>query len=139
MDNPLANPHRLHRYGTILLWAGVLVWAPFFILRMFGDSPSLLVYLPFHLLGVIGGARMRASANKQLGKPIENHRGYKRVAHYIVIASLLVWIPYYGLKISGRPVELTPFLMVHLIGIFSGTGLMGIGGAVQYFQKKRQK
>jgi hypothetical protein len=97
------------------------------------------MYLPFHLLGVIGGARMRITANKQLGKPVEKRKGYKRVAHYIVIASLFIWIPYYALKLSGRPVELTPFLIVHLIGIFSGTGLMGIGGAVQYFQQKRQK
>jgi hypothetical protein len=106
---------------------------------MIGENPSLMVYLPFHLLGVIGGARMRTTANRQLGIPIEKPKGYKRIAHYIVIASLLVWIPYYGLKLSGRSVELTPFLMVHLIGVFSGTGLMGIGGAVQYFQKKRQK
>lgn len=135
----MQNPRQLHKYGTALLWAGVLVWVPYFLLRMVGESPSLLMYLPFHLLGVIGGARMRITANKQLGKPVEKRKGYKRVAHYIVIASLFIWIPYYALKLSGRPVELTPFLIVHLIGIFSGTGLMGIGGAVQYFQQKRQK
>jgi hypothetical protein len=52
-----------------------------FYLRMIGESPSLMVYLPFHLLGVIGGARMRTVANNQLGKPAEKRRGYKRVAH----------------------------------------------------------
>lgn len=81
---------------------------------------------------------MRTAANRQLGIPVEKRRGYKRVAHYIVIASLLVWLPYYGLKLSGRPVELAPFLIVHLIGVFSGTGLMVIGGAVQYFKRNER-
>ena len=94
------------------------------------------MYLPFHLLGVIGGARLRRTANKQLGKPVEKRRGYKRIAHFLVIASLLVWIPYYAFKLSGQPVVLTPFLAVHLIGILSGTGLMGLGGIVQYVQGK---
>lgn len=132
------NPHKIHKYGTILLWAGVLVWVPYFVMRIIGESPSLMIYLPFHLLGVIGGARMRTNANKQLGIPVEKRRGYKRIAHYLIIASLLVWIPYYALKLSGRPVELTPFLIVHLIGIFSGIGLISIGGAVQHFQSKRK-
>ncbi|MEW6717851.1 MAG: hypothetical protein AB1345_10155 [Chloroflexota bacterium] len=133
----MTNPHQLYKNGTILLWAGILVWIPYFALRMIGERPSLMVYLPFHLLGVIGGARMRTTAQKQLGKPVEKRRGYKRFAHYPVIASVLVWILYYALKLTGRPVELTPFLTVHLIGILSGLALMGIGGVVQYFQSKR--
>lgn len=139
MEITLTNPHQLQRYGTILIWTGVLVWVPYFVLRIIGESPSLMMYLPFHLLGVICGARMRTTAHKQLGKPVEKHRGHKRIAHYFVIASILVWIPYYALKLSGRPVELSPFLTVHLICIFSGIGLMGFGEAVRYLQKKRQK
>ena len=128
----MTNPNKLLKFGTIFIIIGVLVWIPYFVLRINGGSPSLLVYLPFHLLGVIGGARMRKTANEQLGIPIEKRRGYKRIAHYLVIASLLVWIPYYALKFSGRPVELAPFLTVHLVGILGGIGLMGIGAAVQY-------
>jgi hypothetical protein len=124
----LENPHRLHTFGTILLWLGVLVWAPYFAQRFAGESPSLMAYLPFHLAGVIGGARMRTSARKKLGIPREKRKGYKRVAHWIVIASLLVWLPYYGLKLAGQPVALNPFLTVHLAGIFGGTGLMVAGG-----------
>jgi len=71
-DVSLTNPHQLHKYGTILLWAGILVWAPYFVVRIIGESPSLLMYLPFHLLGVIGGARMRTNANKQLGNPLKS-------------------------------------------------------------------
>lgn len=133
----LKDPHQLHRIGTVLLWIGVLVWAPYFALRVAGESPSLLVFLPFHLAGVIGGSRIRAGANRQLGKPREKRKGYKRVAHVLVIASILVWILYYALKVSGWPVELAPFLVVHLIGILSGTGLMAVGWAARYFRKRK--
>ena len=130
------SPRQLHKYGTVLLWAGVLVWVPFFILRMIGESPSLMMYLPIHLLGVIGGSRMRSAANIQLGNPVEKRKGYKRIAHILIFASILVWIPYYALKLSGRPVGLNPYLTIHLIGIFSGIGLMGVGRAVGYFRRK---
>ena len=134
----MTNPNHLRKFGTIFIIIGVLVWAPYFVMRINGESPSLLVFLPFHLLGVVGGARMRKTANKQLGIPIEKSRGYKRIARYLVIASLLVWILYYALKFSGRPVEVAPFLTVHLVGMLGGTGLMGVGAAVQYLQKRRQ-
>lgn len=134
----MTNPNHLRKFGTIFIIIGVLVWAPYFVLRINGESPSLLVFLPFHLLGVVGGARMRKTANKQLGIPNEKRRGYKRIAHYLVIASLLVWIPYYVLKFSGRPVELAPFLAVHLVGILGGTGLLVVGTAVKFIQERRQ-
>jgi hypothetical protein len=137
IDSQLVNPHRLYQYGTILIWAGVLVWMPFFALRMIGESPSLMIFLPFHLAGVIGGARVRTAANLQLGKPKAKPTRYKKASHALVIASLLVWIPYYALKLSGQEVDVNPYLTVHLIGIFGGTGLMGFGRAVSYFQKKR--
>jgi hypothetical protein len=135
MESPFKDPHRLHKYGTILLWAGVLVWAPFFVLRGMGESPSLLVYLPFHLVGVVGGSRIRRAAKQQLGLPKPVNSRYKKIAHGVVIASLLVWIPYYALKLSGQQVDLAPYLTLHLIGIFSGTGLMALGGAVKYFKR----
>jgi hypothetical protein len=133
----LMNPHQLHKLGTVLVWLGVLVWVPYFALRIAGESPSLLLYLPFHLASVIGGSRIRTAANQQLGKPKEKRKGYKLVAHVLVIASILVWIPYYALKISGQPVELSPYLIAHLIGILSGTGLMGAGSVFHYFRKRR--
>jgi hypothetical protein len=133
----LKNAHQLHRYGTILIWTGVLVWAPFFALRIAGESPALMVFLPFHLAGVLSGARLRTLAYRQLGRQKAKRPGYKRVAHILVIASILVWIPYYAQKISGHPVELDPYLALHLVGIFSGTGLMGIGGVWQYYLKRQ--
>jgi hypothetical protein len=137
MESKANDPQKLHKYGTILLWGGILVWLPYFALRMVGESPSLMAFLPFHLVGVIGGARLRTTANRQLGKPIEKRKGYKLVAHILVIASLLVWIPYYAFKLTGQPVELAPYLTLHLIGIISGTALMVVGGALKYFQKNK--
>jgi hypothetical protein len=134
----LTNPNHLRKFGTILIVIGMLAWVPYFLLRINGESPSLLVFLPFHLLGVVGGARMRKTANKQLDIPIEKRKGYKRIAHYLVIASLLVWIPYSALKFSGRPVELSPFLTVHLVGILGVTGLLVTGTAVKYIHERRQ-
>ena len=133
------HSNRLHNFGTLLLWAGVLVWLPFFILQLLGESPSFLLFLPFHLTGVLGGTRMRTTANKRMGKLIQNRSGHKRIAHYLIIASILVWLPYYAIPLTGHKVDLTPFLTLHLIGVFSGMGLMGIGGVVSYFQKANQE
>jgi accessory gene regulator protein AgrB len=133
----LKNAHRLHRFGNILIWIGVLVWVPFFALRIAGESPALMAFLPFHLAGVFSGARLRTLAHRQLGISKVKRSGYKRVAHFLVIASILVWIPYYAQRLLARPVELEPYLSIHLIGIFSGTGLMAIGSAWQYYQNKR--
>jgi hypothetical protein len=135
MESLFKDPHRQHQCGTVLLWAGVLVWAPFFVLRILGESPSLMAYLPFHLLGVIGGGRIRTTAKRQLGLPKPANTWYKKVSHGLVIASLLVWVPYYAQKLSGQAVDLNPYLTVHLIGIVSGTGLMAFGGFAKYFKR----
>jgi len=135
----LKNPYQLQKYGTILIWIGVLVWVPYLALRIFGENPSMWAYLPFHLAGVIGGARMRTSARQKMGIPKEKRRGYKRVAHWLVVASILVWLPYYALKLAGQPVALNAFLTVHLVGIFSGTGLMAVGGTLEYFRKRSNR
>ena len=132
----MTNPHQVYKYGTVLLWLGVLVWAPYFALRIVGESPSLMAFLPFHLVGVVGGARLRKTARKKLGIPVEKRKGYKRLAHWILIASLLVWLPYYGLKLTGQAVSLNPFLSVHLVGIFGGTGLMAAGGLVENWRNR---
>ena len=133
----MKNSKTIRTYGTILIWIGALVWVPYFGLRFAGESPSMLLFLPFHLAGVVGGARLRAVADKQMGKPRQKRKGYKLVAHILTIASIFVWLPYYGLKLAGYPVELRTFLVIHLIGIFSGTGLMVGGSLVQFIQNKR--
>lgn len=99
----------------------------------------MMAFLPFHLLGVIGGARLRTQANKQLGKPKARRRGYRLVAHVLIVASILVWLPYYALKFAGRPVELQPFLAVHLAGVLAGTSLIGVGSLIRYIRSRRRE
>jgi hypothetical protein len=53
-----------YRFGNVLIWLGVLVWAPFIVLRIAGEQPSMSWYLPLHLLGVIGGSRLRAGCGR---------------------------------------------------------------------------
>ncbi len=132
----LENPQRLYKFGTVLLWLGVIIWAPYFVLRIVGESPSLMAFLPFHLVGVIGGERLRKTARKRMGIPLKKRKGYKRLAHWILIASILVWLPYYGLILAGRAVSLNPYLTVHLVGIFGGTGLMAAGGLVENWRNR---
>lgn len=56
-----------YRLGTALVWLGVLVWLPYFAVRIGGGAPSLAWYLPFHLAGVIGGSLLRLQARKKMG------------------------------------------------------------------------
>ncbi len=132
------NPNQRYQFGTALIWLGVLAWAPYFVLRLNGSSPSLWAFLPFHLVGVIGGGRLRATARRQLGIPAKKRKGYRLVAHWLMIASILVWLLYYGLKIAGLPVSLSPFLTVHLTGVLGGTGLMALGSAIETYQKRKR-
>lgn len=48
-----------YRAGIALIWIGVLIWLPFILLRANGLKPLLFWFLPFHLIGVIGGSRLR--------------------------------------------------------------------------------
>ncbi|MBE0408665.1 MAG: hypothetical protein IBX69_02910 [Anaerolineales bacterium] len=135
----MSNPHQLHKFGTILVVLGVLVWVPFFALRIAGETPSLFIYLPFHLIGVIGGGSMRKAANKMLFKPKEKRKIYMWIAHILFVVSLLVWLPYYAQQLVGYPVELTPYLIAHLVGVLSGTSILIIASAWRYLRKKRKE
>lgn len=131
----MTNPHQHLKLGTILIWLGVLVWAPYFAQYLAGQTPSMMVYLPFHLAGVIGGARLRTSAREKLGIPRRARTRLKKFAHWVALAGILVWLPYYALKLLGLPAPLTPYLTLHLIGVFGGTGLMVIGSILERRRK----
>ena len=62
-----------YRLGTILLWLGVFIWVPFIFLRAIGESPPFLLFLPFHLTGVLGGVFLHL-----LSYLIERHRNVPR-------------------------------------------------------------
>jgi hypothetical protein len=51
---PKKNPLRAVGHG--LIYIGVLVWVPYFYLRLIAQQPvDVLNFLPFHLAGVLGG------------------------------------------------------------------------------------
>lgn len=122
-DNPLTR----YRLGTALVWLGVLTWAPFIILRIAGEKPSLFWYLPFHLVGVISGARLRASARREMDMPPAKRNRLRVAGHGLIYLGILVWAPYFYLKMfSSMPTEVMDFLPYHLTGVLGGVAVLGL-------------
>jgi len=110
-----------YRLGTILVWLGVFTWAPFIFLRAIGDKPSLLLFLPFHLIGVIGGSRLRSMARRELGMSLPKRSFPHMAGHLMILFGILVWAPYLYLKLAmGQPVEAMNYLPFHLAGVLGG-------------------
>ena len=126
-----------YRLGTILLWLGILTWVPFIILRLVGEKPSLFWYLPFHLIGVIGGSRLRGTARKEMDLPPRKVSLLQMIGHGLIYAGILVWAPYFYLKATTQaPVEVMNFLPYHLTGIFGGSTLLGINFWITRSEKR---
>lgn len=112
------------RLGTIFIWLGIFTWLPFIFLKVIGEKPPFLLFLPFHLLGVIGGARLRSMARKELGMLSSRKDTLRLIGHMLIFLGILVWVPYLYLKLGmGQPVEVMNFLPYHLIGVLSGVCL----------------
>ena len=110
-----------YRLGSILIWIGVLVWVPFIVLRIAGETPSLFWFLPFHLGGVIGGSRIRSSARKEMGTPPAKKSRRRMLGHALILAGILVWVPYlYAKLVLQQEMEVMNYLPFHLAGIFGG-------------------
>jgi hypothetical protein len=123
-----------YRLGSVFIWLGVLVWAPFIILRIMGEQPSMGLYLPIHLLGVMGGSRLRAFARKELGIPKPQKTRLQLLGHGVIWAGILVWAPYYYFKVVlGQPVDVMDYLPLHLIGVLGGVAILGIN---YYLERK---
>ena len=73
-----------YRLGVALLWLGVLTWLPFIVLRASGSKPSIFWFLPFHLLGVIGGSQMRAKARREIGATAPAKNVFRTVGHSLI-------------------------------------------------------
>jgi hypothetical protein len=86
-----------YRLGTALVWLGVLTWVPFMLLRIAGEKPSLLWFLPFHLAGVMGGSRLRSVARKEMGVDPPKKNLLTRAGHAMSFLGILVWAPYFYL------------------------------------------
>ena len=123
-----------YRLGNVLIWLGVRTWVPFIVLRIADEKPSLFWYLPFHLLGVIGGARLRTLARKEMGAPPPQKNRLQMLGHGLIFAGILVWAPYFYLKlVSQQQVEVMSFLPYHLTGILGGVLVL----AISYFVNRK--
>ena len=119
-----------YRAGLVLIWIGVLTWLPFILLRANGQKPSIFWFLPFHLVGVVGGSRLRAAARRSMGKGAPKRNVFRTIGHILIFLAISVWGIYFYLKlVTGLSVDIGDFLPYHLTGIFSGIGFL----AVNYF------
>ena len=110
-----------------MIWLGVLVWAPFIVLRIAGEQPSMSWYLLLHLAGVMSGSRLRAFARKELGMLPPKKSRLRSLAQGLTFAGILVWAPYYYLKIvAQQSVDVMNFLPYHLAGLLGGMVLLAI-------------
>ena len=113
-----------YRLGTLLIWLGVLTWVPFIFLRAIGEKPAFLLFLPFHLLGVLGGSRLRSTARKELGLSLPKRKFLHTAGHVLILLGISVWAPYLYLKLAlGQSVEVMNYLPFHLTGVLGGVFL----------------
>ena len=117
----IGNVVMRYRLGTILIWLGVFTWAPFIFLRAIGEKPAFMLFLPFHLIGVIGGSRLRSLARRELDMAPAQKNTLHMAGHLLILLGILVWAPYLYLKLAlGQPVEVINFLPFHLTGVLGG-------------------
>jgi TctA family transporter len=117
-----------YRAGIALIWVGVLIWLPFILLRANGLKPSLFWFLPFHLVGVIGGSRLRKTAREEMGANAPKKNAFRTIGHGLIFLGIMGWSVYFYLKmVAGQPVDVGDFLPYHLTGIFGGIGFLGMG------------
>jgi polyferredoxin len=122
------------RLGTVLIWLGVLTWLPFIVLRIAGEKPSLLWFLPFHLIGVIGGSRMRSAGRREMGVPLAKKSRLRALGHALILAGILVWVPYlYSKLVLQQDMEVMNYLPFHLAGILGGILVL----ALDYFVSRK--
>ncbi len=119
----MLTPNR-RTLGGILIWLGVLAWAPFIALAASDRPVSIFPFLAAHLAGVLGGAWLRSSADRAEGA-IKVENGRRRIVSRIMIyLGVLAWAPYFYLeKVLGQDMEIGPFLAVHLTGVLGGAAL----------------
>ena len=120
------GPMMRYRLGNALIALGVLTWLPFIVLRIAGEKPSLFLYLPFHLLGVLAGSRLRASARKEMRTFPAKKSPLQILGHGMIVLGILVWTPYFYLKAVQQSVEVMDYLPYHLTGLLGGITLLAI-------------
>ena len=126
-----------YRLGTILIWLGVFTWAPFILLRATGEKPTFLLFLPFHLIGVIGGSRLRSIARREMGLAPPKKKLVHTAGHIMILLGISVWAPYlYAKLIMGQSVEVMNYLPFHLIGVLGGASLHLLSYVIERYKRK---
>ena len=92
-----------YRLGAVLIWLGVLIWSPFIALRIAGEKPSLFLFLPFHLMGVVGGSSLRSLARRELGLAAPKKDALRTAGYSLIFIGILVWLPYFYFFLLHRP------------------------------------
>jgi len=127
-----------YRLGTVMVWVGVFCWVPYLVLHILGEKPSFLWFLPFHLLGVVGGAHLRRLARKSMPAMPEKKGVYRLVGHSLIFLGVLVWAPYLYLRYAAhQPVTVMGFLPFHLAGVLGGLIILGVGFLQTLGQRER--
>ena len=124
-----------YRLANLLIWIGVLTWVPYIVLRFTGESPNIFWFLPFHLLGVVGGSRLKASARRDLDKVTPRKTRLRMLGHILVFTGISVWVIYFFMKlVIHTPVEVGQILPFHLTTMLSGVAVLFIN-----FWRERRK
>ncbi len=114
-----------YRLASVLIWMGVLTWVPFILLRTMGQKPSIFWFLPFHLIGVVGGSRLKAAVRREMGVASPKKTRLRTLGHILVGTGISVWVVYFSLKlIFHAPVEVGQFLPYHLTAMLSGVAIL---------------
>ncbi len=127
----------LKKLGNVLLVLGVLAWVPFLFLIAVGQEPPIYPFLAVHLIGVIGGSRLRARYN-----PTKAEKKPKRIVigRIMILLGVLVWAPYlYQSDVLGRAIEIRPFLALHLTGVLGGIILILSITLARFYSQSRFK
>jgi hypothetical protein len=77
-------------------------------------------------LGVIGGSRLHAVARKELPIPSRKKSRMQILGLGLVWVGILVWVPYFYLKVMSRPVDVMDYLPYHLISMLGGIVILVI-------------
>jgi hypothetical protein len=103
-------------------------------MRASGMKPSLFWFLPFHLIGVVGGSRLRKKAREEMGMGAPKKNIFRSFGHSLIFLGILVWGVYFYLKlVAGQQVDVGDFLPYHLTGILGGISFLVVG----YFINRR--
>lgn len=133
----ISNVVLRYRLGLLLVWLGVFTWAPFIFLRAIGERPPFLLFLPFHLIGVIGGSRLRSTARKELGLAPPKRNLLHLTGHALILLGILVWAPYLYLKlVMAQPVEVMNLLPFHLTGVLGGVSLHILSYLIERYARR---